>query len=154
MLLDLDRFKQVNDTLGHAAGDALLQQVAGRLIGVARADDGWARLGGDEFAMVQEGIAGTEGAETAARRILAALEAPFTVMGRSIDVQASIGIAVWEDPAIGQNDLLRLADDALYTAKASGRGCYRLAGAGLGPGLREHAPPFPFAGSLGEAVPA
>ncbi|HEX2527361.1 MAG TPA: diguanylate cyclase [Geminicoccus sp.] len=127
MLIDLDRFKQVNDTLGHEAGDLLLQEVARRLLGAARKADSCARLGGDEFALIQEGIRDRAGAERAASRLLAALSEPLVVMDETLDVGASIGVAVWEDRTTGIAELLREADAALYAAKGSGRGRFHLA---------------------------
>jgi len=124
LFVDLDRFKVVNDSLGHTAGDALLEAVAERLRGVVRAGEMVARLGGDEFAILLEG----EGATTAhavrvARRIGAALREPFFVADHEVTISASIGIASGSDAA---PDLLRDADVAMYRAKSSGKGRYRV----------------------------
>jgi diguanylate cyclase (GGDEF)-like protein len=126
--LDLDGFKAVNDTLGHAAGDALLVGVAGRLRGGLRSADTLARLGGDEFAvLVEEG----DDATSAARRLLGTLREPFHVHGRSVAVSASIGVATVEagqdtgpgtDAATRAATLLHRADVAMYAVKASGKG--------------------------------
>ncbi|HLU59924.1 MAG TPA: EAL domain-containing protein [Pseudonocardia sp.] len=124
--IDLDGFKAVNDTLGHAAGDALLVGVAGRLRGALRSADTLARLGGDEFAvLVEQG----DDATAAARRLLDTLREPFHVHGRSVTVMASIGVATVEagedsgaDAATRAATLVHRADVAMYTVKASGKG--------------------------------
>jgi diguanylate cyclase (GGDEF)-like protein len=116
LLLDLDDFKQVNDTFGHAAGDRLLAVVAERLRGCARASDTPARLGGDEFALLLDGLAAPEDAATVAERLTAAIEVPFQADGAELAPRASVGIAVWS----GREDvdeLLRQADAAMYAAK-------------------------------------
>ena len=121
MLLDLDQFKEVNDSLGHTAGDALLREVAARLRGLTRASDTWARLGGDEFALVQEGVAESDAPDQMARRVLAALEAPFLIEEQEIEVSASLGITTFPDHGDTSERLMRNADVALYRAKAAGR---------------------------------
>ena len=122
MLLDLDQFKEINDALGHLAGDALLREVAQRLTSIARASDTWARLGGDEFALVQEDLQSPEGVAAMASRVLAALEPTFNLDGREVDIAGSIGVTIY--PADGESPerLIRNADLALYRAKAAGRG--------------------------------
>jgi len=121
LLLDLDRFKEVNDTFGHQAGDALLQQVAARMRNAVRSSDTVARLGGDEFALLLPG-SDRDGAVQAAQTLGAALVAPVTVEGQMVHVGASIGIAVM--PTHGQDAavLLRHADVAMYVAKRAGSG--------------------------------
>jgi diguanylate cyclase (GGDEF)-like protein len=116
LLLDLDRFKDINDTFGHHAGDLLLQQVAARLRSALRAMDTVARLGGDEFAVLLSG-GDDDGTRVAAHKICAALEAPVTIEGHDLRVMASIGIALY--PAHGTDfpTLLRHADVAMYAAK-------------------------------------
>jgi diguanylate cyclase (GGDEF)-like protein len=122
MLLDLDRFKEVNDTLGHHNGDLLLQEIGERLRRILRAGDTVARLGGDEFAVLLPDLAGEEAAMAAADGIRHALERPFEISGVNLDVGCSVGIAMWpqhgEDPTL----LLQRADVAMYSAKESGRG--------------------------------
>ena len=118
LLLDLDRFKEVNDSLGHHAGDDLLRDVAQRLADCLLADtDQLARLGGDEFAVLLSGT-GTTGATKVAERIRAALAAPFSVDGVNVRVDASIGISLFPDHGIELSTLLRHADIAMYQSKA------------------------------------
>jgi diguanylate cyclase (GGDEF)-like protein/PAS domain S-box-containing protein len=119
LLLDLDRFKEVNDTLGHHHGDLLLQQVAERLRGRLRASDTVARLGGDEFAVLLPNVTGVGDATAVAEKLSAAIEAPFVVDGLTLDVDASIGVAAYPDHGAGANELLQRADVAMYAAKAS-----------------------------------
>ena len=122
LLLDLDDFKTVNDSLGHAAGDELLAAVATRLRASVRVADTPARLGGDEFAVLVEGVTATEDAVAAAERVLDGLREPFDLRGKQMAVSASVGIAV-SDPGQGlPGELLRNADLAMYRAKAQGRG--------------------------------
>ena len=121
--LDLDGFKPVNDTFGHAAGDMLLQQVAERLKSVLRNGDLVARLGGDEFAILQHASA-TNVADIADRCILA-LGKPFGIADRQIGISVSIGIAVAPDNGFDPDELMSAADTALYQAKASGKSTWR-----------------------------
>ena len=131
LFIDFDNFKTVNDGLGHAAGDHLLTEVAGRLRTCVRPGDVAARLGGDEFTLLLEEITGLPDAERAARRIQDALVAPFTIEGREIVATASIGVALSE-PDYGQaQDLLRDADLAMYHAKQLGRARYQVFDAAL-----------------------
>jgi diguanylate cyclase (GGDEF)-like protein/PAS domain S-box-containing protein len=123
LYLDLDRFKPVNDALGHAAGDELLQGVAARIRQLVRDSDTVARIGGDEFTVILPGIARREEAEAVAAKIIAALAAPFRLGGQrhSVDIGTSIGIAIY--PADGQDAdaLINAADAAMYGAKQAGR---------------------------------
>jgi diguanylate cyclase (GGDEF)-like protein len=121
MFLDLDDFKGVNDTLGHAAGDALLVTVAERLRGSLREDDLAARLGGDEFAVLLEHCPTAVDAQRAADRVLGSLLAPLNVGGHGVRVRASIGVALASGGASSAAELLRNADLAMYAAKADGR---------------------------------
>ena len=126
LFIDFDDFKAVNDNLGHAAGDRLLMEIAGRLRTCVRPGDVVARLGGDEFTLLLEEISGLPDAEHAARRIQAALVAPIAIEGRGIVATASIGVALSE-PDYGQvQDLLRDADLAMYHAKEQGRARYQV----------------------------
>lgn len=123
LMIDLDRFKAVNDTLGHPIGDALLRKVADRLTASLRATDTVARLGGDEFAVLQVGAAQPLGAETLAKRLVEVLSRPYIIEGHMIDVGASVGVAVASD-GINQDELLKQTDIALYRAKQGGRARY------------------------------
>ena len=135
LLIDLDRFKEVNDTLGHHHGDMLLQQVATRLTGVLRDSDTVARLGGDEFAVLLPQIQGVADAMAAAEKITAALDAPFTLDGLSLEVDGSVGVAVYPDHADDPAQLLQRADVAMYAAKTGHLG-YVV----YDPGLDRHNP--------------
>ena len=126
LFIDIDDFKDVNDSLGHEGGDELLRQLAGRLSGCVRDHDMVARLGGDEFAVVVvEDDAGFTAA-TIAERILAALSEPFTVNGTSLVVSVSIGIAQRRPETSDAAELLRSADFAMYMAKGSGKDRYQI----------------------------
>ncbi len=122
LFLDLDRFKAVNDSLGHATGDRLLVAVAHRLTDAVRAADSVARLGGDEFGVLLDGLSGPEEAIMVAGRISTALEPPIELDGRAIPVRVSIGIALAGPHASEASALLRNADAAMYRAKEAGRG--------------------------------
>lgn len=124
LFLDLDDFKRVNDTLGHAAGDTLLKEVAGRLRATGRSSDTIGRLGGDEFAIVLQGVAdGVDAPMSAAARIFDQLTAPFTVAGHEVTMTASVGWAVSESGGSPAEDLLRNADLAMYAGKRQGKRC-------------------------------
>jgi len=125
LLLDLDRFKNVNDRFGHLAGDALIQEVACRLAKVVDPDDTVARLGGDEFAILLRQDSLTEGLDSTLGRILADLRRPFEILGNRAHVGVSIGVALAPESGTDRTDLMRKADIALYRAKDEGRDCYR-----------------------------
>ena len=122
LLLDLDRFKDINDALGHDRGDTLLQEVATRLKGVLRATDTIARLGGDEFAVVSTDAKHPDSVVATARKILASLEGQFSIADQLVETGASIGVAVYPLHGDDPNSLLRRADVAMYAAKRSGGG--------------------------------
>jgi diguanylate cyclase len=122
LLIDLDRFKEVNDTLGHHDGDRLLVQVGQRLRGALRAVDTVARLGGDEFAVLLPRIEAAEGATIVAGKLQAALAQPFVLAGLSLEVEASIGVAVYPDHGSDPDELLQHADIAMYVAKDTHNG--------------------------------
>lgn len=125
LLLDLDRFKGVNDTMGHPAGDALLKVTAQRLCRMVRQIDTVARLGGDEFAIVQTSVETRADVERLCRRIFEAIEQPFDIEGHGVDMSTSIGIAVAPDDGLEAEGLLKNADIALYAVKTGGRGSWR-----------------------------
>ena len=122
LYVDLDNFKNVNDTLGHARGDRLLALVGERLRTVVRATDSVGRLGGDEFALLLEDLTSTAGALVVAERALSLLATPFDLAGELVNVSASIGIAQRADSRIGADALIQQADEAMYEAKHSGKG--------------------------------
>ncbi|MDX8482315.1 EAL domain-containing protein [Mesorhizobium sp. VK24D] len=126
LYLDLDRFKHVNDTLGHPAGDELVRQTAARLRHTIREVDTVARLGGDEFAIILLDVRDVRSAEDIADRLLQKLHEPFKLIDDQVFVGASIGIALSTGPDTDADDLLRKADIALYEAKKNGRGRYQV----------------------------
>lgn len=127
LMLDLDRFKQVNDTLGHPAGDQLLVEVANRLSSSLRETDVFARLGGDEFAIIQENEKNqSEGAIALALKIIALIEQPFDLSGNRVSIGTSIGIAFAPEHASDPEALLKKADLALYATKSAGRNDFRI----------------------------
>ena len=125
LCLDLDHFKEVNDTLGHAIGDALLIQVADRLRLCVRPSDTVARLGGDEFAIIQLGVQAADEAAALSLRVVEIMREPFIVEGQEIHIGVSVGAAVPQDERDDPDNLLKCADIALYRAKQSGRGAVR-----------------------------
>lgn len=125
LLLDLDHFKNVNDSLGHPVGDMLLTQVSERLTACARESDTVARLGGDEFAVIATNMTHGDGAAALARKLIDALPAPFTLNGQEVFTATSMGITLFPLDAKEPDQLLKNADMALYQAKAEGRGKYR-----------------------------
>ncbi|MES0131513.1 EAL domain-containing protein [Mesorhizobium sp. M0029] len=126
LYLDLDRFKHVNDTLGHPAGDELVRQTAARLHHTVRDVDTVARLGGDEFAVILIDVRDVRNAEDISERVLQKLQEPFKLMDDQVFISASIGIALSTGPDADADDLLRKADIALYEAKKNGRGRYQV----------------------------
>jgi diguanylate cyclase (GGDEF)-like protein len=119
--LDLDRFKQINDTLGHEAGDQLLQEVATRLKGCVRDSDTVARLGGDEFVVLLPELGDGKYAATVAQKILTAIAKPFTLIGQEFRVTASIGISTYPEDGLDEQTLTKNSDIAMYQAKAEGK---------------------------------
>lgn len=141
LMVDLDRFKPVNDVHGHLAGDRLLQEVAGRLRINVRDGDTVARLGGDEFAIIAA-LATDDPSEEAsrlARRLVAALETSFALPEATVQIGCSIGLAIAPQDARDAGTLMRRADLALYRAKAEGRGCFRFFEAEMDERIRERA---------------
>jgi diguanylate cyclase (GGDEF)-like protein len=125
LCLDLDRFKQVNDVLGHGAGDALLKQVAERLQNNVREMDTIARFGGDEFAIIHPALRRPDDAAQLAERLVQCLSEPYDLDDEQVIIGVSIGIAVAGDGSVDAEDLIRRADVALYRSKEEGRGTYR-----------------------------
>ena len=123
-VLDIDRFKEVNDTLGHQVGDCLLQEVAVRLRGCLRESDTIARIGGDEFFLALPNTKDTQGAEAAAQKILAVFTEPFTVDMHEMYISASLGLSIYPTDGAGVEALVKNADTAMYRAKASGRNTF------------------------------
>ena len=148
MMLDLNGFKQVNDTAGHQVGDILLQRAAQRLHAAVRTSDMVARLGGDEFAILLTGDPGDTAAAAVANRICATLREPFTIDGTEVIIGGSVGIALYPDDATDYTALMRRADEAMYQAKRDTK--HRGGGA-----RRAHpAGPLSAPASLTEGVPA
>jgi len=128
LFIDLDRFKPINDTLGHGVGDQLLREIARRLQNNMRAQDTVARLGGDEFIVTVEDLAQAEDATTLAQKLIAAIAQPMMLAGREVMVSASIGIALYPDDAVTFEDLIQAADQAMYRAKEQGRHAFEFFG--------------------------
>jgi diguanylate cyclase (GGDEF)-like protein len=124
LFIDLDGFKQINDERGHHAGDLVLQAVAERLRTGLRAGDTVARFGGDEFAIILESLTTADDARIAAARVIAEVQEPIDVDGIPATVSASVGIAVTNDEVTGPDDMIRLADAAMYSAKKAGKNRY------------------------------
>src|SRR5216117_1681620 len=124
-MLDLDRFKQVNDTLGHPAGDALLKQVGERLLRIVGDKERIFRLGGDEFQVIVRDCGDRDILRELGDKIIASLSQPYSVEGSRCTIGASIGIALSPIDGKASGDLIRNADLALYAAKGDGRGCVR-----------------------------
>ena len=143
IFLDLDGFKQINDTLGHGVGDVLLQLVAERLLATVREEDTVARLGGDEFIIALWHASGTEYAAAVAARAIAAVAQPYAIEGHTISITVSAGVSLYPFHGDDAETLMKSADLALYEAKAAGKNGYRIAeGADLAataPG--QHDPP-------------
>ena len=125
LVVDLDRFKSINDSLGHIAGDQMLKEVAQRLSWLLRKADTLARLGGDEFVLVLNEISGPRDAEAVASKVLARLSEPVTLSGLEVQISASIGVSVFPDDGVDAETLLQHADAAMYHAKKSGRNSFQ-----------------------------
>jgi diguanylate cyclase (GGDEF)-like protein/PAS domain S-box-containing protein len=125
MFIDVDRFKYVNDTLGHAVGDKLLKQVSERLTRAVRADDTVGRLGGDEFAIVLSNLTSVQDANPVAQKLMASFNEPFRLEGSEVFVTGSIGITLFPDDSTDQDTLIKNADAAMYRAKELGRNGYQ-----------------------------
>ena len=136
LCLDLDRFKMINDTLGHGIGDQLLKKVADRLLKASRREDLVARLGGDEFVILQRGIRSPRDAEQLAERLVDLIGRTYVLGGHTVNIGVSIGVALGSGP-MQPRDLLRNADLALYEAKRAGRGRFRFFERGMDTLLQE-----------------
>jgi diguanylate cyclase (GGDEF)-like protein len=130
--LDLDRFKTINDTLGHSVGDALLRATADRLTSVLRATDTVARIGGDEFLLVLPGISHAADAVNITEKVVSAMRLPFSVHGHELHCTASVGVTIYPDDAEDHEALRRNADIAMYRAKESGRDTHQVYAADMG----------------------
>ncbi|NCO34119.1 MAG: diguanylate cyclase response regulator [Armatimonadetes bacterium CG2_30_59_28] len=124
--LDLDGFKQVNDTLGHGAGDGLLKMVATRLLATVREEDTVARPGGDEFIVALWDVSGTDSAATATSKLIQAVSQPYDIEGHTVSVTTSAGVAIYPVHGEDADALMKSADLALYDAKRAGRNAYRV----------------------------
>jgi len=125
--LDLDGFKQINDTLGHSAGDVLLKMVAERLVATVREEDTVARLGGDEFIISLWHVSGIDYAATVALRAVEAVSQPYGIEDKIINITISAGVSIYPDHGEDADTLMKSADLALYEAKAAGKNAYRIA---------------------------
>ena len=137
LVCDLDRFKLINDSLGHRAGDELLQEVARRLSTVVRTADTVARFGGDEFVLIGTSIADADDAAGLASRVMEVLQAPVRIAGIDIHTSPSIGIAMYPDDGTTTQALLARADAAMYSAKQNGRGNFRRYSPGMHAGTED-----------------
>lgn len=125
LFIDLDGFKQVNDSYGHDVGDALLVEVARRICSVLRSEDTTARQGGDEFIVTLPNIRQPESPEIVAKKLIAQLAAGYLIDGHQLNISASVGVALYPDDGIDTETLLKNSDTAMYAAKMAGRGVYR-----------------------------
>ena len=137
LCIDLDHFKAINDTLGHAMGDAVLKQVSARLWGTTRETDILARLGGDEFSLLLRPIEGPRDAAIIAERIIKAVAAPFSINGHQILIGASVGIAIAPSDGVTTDALMKNADLAVYRAKSDGRSAFHFFESGMDATLQQ-----------------
>ncbi len=126
LFVDLDRFKRINDSLGHSVGDKLLVEIAARLRGSLREDDTVARMGGDEFLVILNNLAGPDEAAMTARRLVGALRRPVHIEGRELVVTTSLGVSIYPDDSQDADTLIKHADVAMYRAKDEGRNSFQL----------------------------
>jgi len=125
MFIDLDHFKEVNDTLGHDVGDALLIESAKRIKQCVREVDSVARLGGDEFIVILTGVENGAGIDRVAQQIMQQLSLPFSLAQQVVHISASIGISLYPDDGLNIESLMKNSDQAMYRSKAQGRNCYQ-----------------------------
>jgi len=128
LFLDLDGFKLINDTLGHSAGDALLQEAAKRIVACVRDSDTAARMGGDEFTVILCNVRTPSSIDRVAKMIIEAIARPFMLNGKECSVSVSIGIALYPGNGETAEQLVKISDAAMYLAKHSGKNCYRFIG--------------------------
>ena len=128
LFLDLDGFKLINDTLGHSAGDALLQEAAKRIVACVRDSDTAARMGGDEFTVILCNVRTPSSIDRVAKMIVEAIARPFMLNGKECSVSVSIGIALYPGNGETAEQLVKISDAAMYLAKHSGKNCYRFIG--------------------------
>ena len=126
LFLDLDGFKQINDTLGHGAGDALLKQVAGRLLATVREEDTVARVGGDEFILALWHVSSSDYAVAVALRAVEAVSQPYDIEGAAVSITISAGVSIYPGHGEDADTLMKNADLALYEAKAAGKNTCRI----------------------------
>ena len=126
--LDLDGFKQINDMLGHSAGDVLLKLVAGRLLATVREGDTVARVGGDEFILGLWHVSGADYAATVASKVIEAVSQPYDIEGLAVRITISAGIGIYPIHGEDADTLMKSADLALYDAKRAGKNAYRISG--------------------------
>jgi diguanylate cyclase (GGDEF)-like protein len=124
--LDLDGFKQVNDTLGHGVGDVLLKMVAERLFETVREEDTVARLGGDEFILILWHVDDTDYAATVASRTIESVSQPYDIEGNNVSITVSAGVSIYPDHGKDEESIMKSADQALYEAKNEGKNTYRI----------------------------
>ena len=124
--LDLDGFKQINDTLGHSAGDTLLKLVAGRLAATVREEDTVARMGGDEFVIALWNVSDTDDAAKVTSKVVEAVSQPYSIEGHTVNITTSAGVAIYPAHGRDADTLIKNADLALYEAKHSGKNAYRI----------------------------
>jgi len=126
LMIDLDKFKEINDTFGHHCGDEVLRVTADRLMQAVRKTDTVARMGGDEFIVLLSDLEDAKMAEGIAAKIVQSLAAPILFAGREVAVSVSVGVCTSDTGGLDEEALLRCADNALYRAKAAGRGCFHI----------------------------
>jgi diguanylate cyclase (GGDEF)-like protein len=128
LFLDLDGFKLVNDSYGHDIGDALLSEAAKRIVACVRDSDTVARMGGDEFTVILTNVHAENDKDRVVKNIIDTLARPFVLNGRSCSITASIGISLYPNDGGTAEQLVKIADAAMYLAKRSGKNCYRFVG--------------------------
>ena len=124
IILDIDRFKEINDTHGHMAGDKILESVAERLSGLVRSSDTVARYGGDEFTLIMPSLSCESDALVIVKKIISVFDSPFHIEKTSINVTSSVGVAIYPAHGTNADTLMNKADNAMYRAKAMGRNKY------------------------------